>query len=320
MVNAASSGSLLVGTNDYLKDEAIAEIVCSVLNKAPKDLGLCVFYGGESTASQIIEQASTAPMPPLLKKVILVKRFDEFSSEDRIAVINYLRSKPKYAHIILETEDNSLAEECASAASFIDIRRAGHLDAGALAGWIRRYVASKGGKKIDNDALEALTDMNSAGMLQLSMELDKLLSFVGTRREIKLSDIESIVGLNEDIPAFGFADAIAAKDADRSLKIASELMRMGKSCHEIVGIICWQFKRMARAKSLKSAGRSDHEVASVLGLSRRYKDDFFRRLGCFTQGELASKMESLLEADISIKRTRFDPEALLELTIIKLCL
>ena len=320
MVTTASSGSLLVGTNDYLKDEAINQIVSSVLGNASRDLGLRIFYGGESTASQILDYVQTAPMPPVLKRVAVVKYFDGFSREDRAAIIKYLKSPPRYAHIILETEEISMLDECAPAASRIEVRRTGPLEASALAGWIKRYVASNSDKKIDDDAASALADMQSSGLLGLVSELDKLLSFTAAKPAITVSDVQEIVGFNREIPAFGFADAISAKDADRSLKIASELMRMGKSCQEIVGIICWQLKRMVRAKTLKDAGRSDYDAARAIGLYRKHQDDFFRQLGNFTLRELTSKMELLLDADLSIKRTRFDPAAALELAIIRLCL
>ena len=80
MVTTASSGSLLVGTNDYLKDEAMTEIVSSVLGNASRDLGIRVFYGGESDVSQRLEYASTVPLPPLVKNILplSVARFPSF--------------------------------------------------------------------------------------------------------------------------------------------------------------------------------------------------------------------------------------------------
>jgi DNA polymerase III delta subunit len=57
-----------------------------------------------------------------------------------------------------------------------------------------------------------------------------------------------------------------------------------------------------------------------LGINRRYAPEFFREAKRTDMGRIRSSLKALLEADLDIKRTRFDPETVLEFAVMRLCL
>jgi len=57
-----------------------------------------------------------------------------------------------------------------------------------------------------------------------------------------------------------------------------------------------------------------------LKIGRRYADEFFKQANSMTLPQAMSRLAILLEADLDIKRTKFDPNLVLEFAIIRLCL
>ena len=84
--------------------------------------------------------------------------------------------------------------------------------------------------------------------------------------------------------------------------------------------MCWQTKRLFRGRMLMESGMADAEIANSLKISRRYHDRFFAQARRSSPAQVESKMRVLLEADLDIKRSKYDPAIALEFAVIKLCL
>ncbi|MCX5678337.1 MAG: DNA polymerase III subunit delta [Candidatus Omnitrophica bacterium] len=318
MVTPQVSVFLFIGDDKYLKEEALKDLRSSLQGKSQYQYDQITFYGGELEAGEVFSQLNTVPLLSD-KRLIVIKDIEKAPDEFRNSLIDYIKKPSKSAYLILEAKNDSVLKDYDEAIKRISVRYLGMPTGSMLISWMKSYVGEKG-KTIDNGASAILKELEGNDLSYLSQELDKLVTFIGSRKEISSDDVEELVGKSLVISAFDITDAIGRRNITDAIKISSNLTSNGKKEYEIIGILSWHLKRMLKAKTLKERGENDYTIASILRIGRRFQDEFFRQLAGFNMGKIRSNIELLLRADLDIKRSKFSPGTVLELALIRLCL
>lgn len=320
MVNQGPSAFLFIGKDDYLKEEAIKKIERSILNASSRELDYKVFDAKTSESRDILEHISTLPFMAS-KRLAVVKNFEELSPEDIARIIGYLKVSANSACLIMDTEDDSVLKDYPELSKYSVVSRFGELTDSQFHTRASQMLAATGrGKKIGRDAAMALKELYGSDLGSVSQELDKLSSFVGANTEISQDDIEKVSGRNLISSAFELTDAIELNDIKKALSIVSDLLLSGKKHYEIIGLLCWQMKRLFRARLLLDKGMPEARIANAVKIGMRYQARFFKHLRSSSLAQIESKLVVLLESDLDIKRTKYDPALVLEFAVIKLCL
>lgn len=318
MVNSRSSVFLYVGSDNYSKEKAIADLTNSIFGASSKELDYRVFRAGESDIKEIIEYVATVPFLAS-KRLAVIRNAERLPEDFKSRLADYMKKPYKSSCLLLESEDDKLPAEYADISGYITVRRFGNLTDSELLSWVKRFLADRG-KKIESGAFLLLKELQGRNMLSLSNELDKLASFSGGRKDITISDVEAVAGKSLIVSAFDLTRAIGEKKISDALKVMSDLTMSGKKHYEIIGLLCWHLKRILRAKTLQRKGENNDLIAGILRINRAHAAEFFRQVESFTQTQIRDRMKLLLEADLDIKRTKFDPALILEFTLIRLCL
>jgi len=292
MVNLKPSVFLFAGEDGYSKEKAIEEISASIFGGSSRQLDYKVFYGGETDAKEIAEYVNTVPFAAP-KRLAVVKDFEKLPKEEKARLIASIEKPLKSACLVLETGGGKPREEESRLPGHVQVRRFDGVTDSQVLPWMRRELASKG-KTIRNSAALVLKELRGKDLASLSQELEKLSLYVGERKEVEPSDVEALVGKSLAGSAFDLAKAIEIKDVRNALDISSALVRSGKKPQEVIGALCWHFKKALRANTPCPRAREIERIRA--------------------------KMKILLEADLKIKRPRYDPALSLEFAIIRLCL
>lgn len=317
MVTSSPSVFLFAGTERYLKESALDKLKVSLASPG-EEIDLKIFYGQEATASQILDHAQGFPLFSS-KKLIIIKDFARLPKDDRSRIAEYIKNPARSTFFIFDVDQEKAPKELAEVSRHIKTTFFSTPTAGELSSWITRYLASRG-RNIESGAVDMLKELQGKDLESLSKELDKLLSFVGDRDTVTTADVERLVGRSSLESAFELGWAIGDKDLEKAMRLVSQIMLEGKRPHETVGLIAWHLNRIMKAKILAARGEEAYSVLSMLGIKGRHQDAFLKQLKAFSFDEIKRKLDILLEADLDIKRTRFDPNLVLEIAIIRLCL
>ena len=324
MVNPTSSPNsappvfLFVGEEKYLKERAISELRSRSLDSSSGDLDFKILHGSDTSADEIISSAGTIPFFSK-KRLIVVKDFDKLSREDTAKIAAYIKNPNQHTCLIIDSDDASILEDEPSLARYARVLRFAPLSDNELSNWIKKYISAHG-KTIEYDALDMLKESKGSDLLNLSGELDKLMTFIDKRESITGDDVGKLVGKSVGASAFDIASAIGDRNASKAISIVFELTSSGKKPYEIIGILGWFFKRILKAKLLLDAGDTESSVGQKLRIHRRGAEEFFTHVHSFSESDIEGKMKILLDADLSIKRPRYNPSLTMELAIIRLCL
>jgi DNA polymerase-3 subunit delta len=307
-----------VGSEKYLKERAINELRARSLDSSSSELDYKVLHGSDASADEVINSAGTIPFFSS-KRLIVVKDFDKFSKEDVSKIEAYVKNPSQHTCLVIDSDDISMLEKSASIARYAKVMKFNPLSDAELSSWIKKYLSAQG-KAIEYDALDMLKESKGSGLLNLSLELDKLITFTGARKNIAVSDVENLVGKSVVSSAFDIASAIGNRDASKAIGIINELTSSGKKPYEIIGILSWFFKRILKARLMLDAGDTESSVAQKLRVNRRGFEEFFTQVNSFSAQGLESRMKMLLDADLNIKRPKYNPSFIMEFAIIRLCL
>ncbi|HLW51391.1 MAG TPA: DNA polymerase III subunit delta [Candidatus Angelobacter sp.] len=97
--------------------------------------------------------------------------------------------------------------------------------------------AKKEDVKIDQDAARELIDSLGADMLMVSRELEKLILYVGEKKQVALGDVETMVLAAKQRSLYELTDAISAKDKPRALAVLDALLSSGEGEDAAIGHI-----------------------------------------------------------------------------------
>ena len=101
-----------------------------------------------------------------------------------------------------------------------------------------RWVIEHGrqqGVKVDQDAARELIDSLGADMMLVSSELEKLVLYVGDKKQITLGDVETLVLAAKQRSLYELTDAISAKDKTRALAILDAMLQSGEGDDAAIG-------------------------------------------------------------------------------------
>lgn len=319
---------LFHGDEPFLIDQALRLLEQKAVGG--EDWNLERFDGESVRVADVVNAAATIPffgnrrlvevrnIPWLVKKKT---EDDAEAAEDDIApLLNYLAAPN--ASTILAFTLLGTAEKRRKLVKAVE--KAGRLvDCSAYRGeelllWLREE-ASQRGYTVERRALEYLTLAAGNNMAYLQNELDKLCAYCGPRREISLADAELLASRGSNLSIFELMDALAAKDAQKSILLFRKMTKEGEAPQKILAMFGKQFRDMLGVKELAAQGMRPREVAGQLGIHPFVAEKYSRSCRAFRTSSLLQALELLLNADIANKSGEGELGNLLETVILRIC-
>jgi DNA polymerase-3 subunit delta len=309
---------LLYGEETYLMDKAQKRIQSLCLVPKLKDFNYDLFLGGEVLPNRIIDAAETLPMMAPWR-VVVVKDAHLFSREQIKALLPYCETPAACTCLILLAQTVGpwkgylkILEKKGRIVSFV------HPSQSLLTRYIVRG-AKQMGKKIHLEAAEVMAEMVGNRLGEVYQELDKIVLYVGERKEIGVDDVEAVVCPFRTHTVFDLTGAVGMKRCSDALRILNQMLESGESHLKILTMMVRQFRLIWMAKDMRSLGMKDRDIGRAVGIPGVFLQDFLDQLDNFTPKELAEGYRRLSETDVALKTRSTSRGILLENLIISLC-
>ena len=189
--------------------------------------------------------------------------------------------------------------------------------AASLILWIQRHFQQLG-KRVAPAECEYLMFLCGTSMENLLTEIQKIAA--GTREEdIRRADIDALGSRVLEATVFELVDSVVARQYSKALMILRELFDLKQEPVMILAVLTKQMQRLYGAKLAISAGKSETEVAKLLGYASSYPArrliQSARRCGL---AELRQAQLACLETDLALKSSLPDGQRTLELLLLQL--
>ncbi len=203
-------------------------------------------------------------------------------------------------------------------------------------------------KQITPRAFTQLRNRTGGDMHTIAEALNKIINFVGDKRQVDEQDIRNVVTQNTYDSIFDLTDAIGKRSARQALKSLHDVLLSGQEPIPVNATIARQFRFALQAKLIAEKrrlrpfrGRTPlkdfiknifqpitEEVGDILPKSATHNIlkqnpyvayKIFQTLHAFTVEELAIALEKTLEVDTELKTSQTDAVCTLEQLVYDLC-
>jgi DNA polymerase-3 subunit delta len=306
---------LLVGEERFFKDEFLKTLKGKVLSASNKELNFASFSAKGSRIEAILENAKTLPFLSE-KRIVVIKDVEKLNEKAKGPLLSFLKNPPETTSLVLES-DIPLHQNkfLGSLAAYTRLIKTPRLHGASLVNWIKK-IASSFNKSITGEAIEILAEFSGNDLKLLSTELEKIVSFIGEKKEIAPEDIEKIAGRSLKDDVFILVDYISKKDASKALLLCRRLILQGKRPHEIIGLIGWHLRKVLSAKLALEKGKT---LVRPSGFRSAYTDRFNALLNNFKTDEVREKLKLLFKTDRTLKTTSAKSEFIMDVLVSRLC-
>lgn len=319
------------GDDDYLKEDAVRQLIAAVVDPATRDFNLEILRGGEIDAGTLGSLLDTPPMMAE-RRMVVVRDIGALKKDTRGAIDRYLvRPSPDTVLVLVTLGAGSKPDKGFEAVAL----SVGFdpLTEDRVPKWIEHHAKTVLGTTISPAAISLLHETVGNDLPALVAELDKLASYV-SGGQIDEGAVTAVVGARQGETMGGLLDAILDRDARRALGLLEPVLSQPKtSAVTIVMALATQTMAVAWARALRDRGTPMSQMYNELfGLLKESGGAFTGRswgdaVKAWTRGverwttsELERALDRLLEADAALKESRLSSdEQLLATLILSLC-
>ena len=300
------------GEEDYLKEEAVNKLKEIIFKNDDEDTNYEIVDAGEIKEKGINSLINRFNLVSFFgqKELVVVKNSDKACSLKEIK--EYIDSpNPSTCLVFMVTKSpKSLLKH-----EIIFY----HPYAPKVANRIRQRVADSG-KEISVQALNIFQEAGGNDLLRISTELDKLITYIGSKKIIEASDVLEIVSQRGLLTIWNLLDSIAQRDKIKALTALKMLLDDEEFPGGIINMMARQFRLLLQVKELSKNGASNEKIAGSLGYKdSRYTGKLIEQGKSFTDSNLRKNLKYLIKADLDIKTSRLPAGIILEILVGRLC-
>jgi len=326
----------IFGKDAFLTSGALDSLLTRLLGRDRDGTSLSKYEGESAALADVLDDCRT---PSLLaaSRVVCVEDADKFVSKHR-------KSLEKFLQDIIDAPEKARKNDlpspppmpgtlvlvCRSWASntrlYKLVAKIGHNIErkppeyrGGFVPWITEQAAKAHRCRLQSGAADRLYELVGDDCGLLNMELAKLATYVAPRDEIRLADVEALIGSSRVEKVFGITDAIGRRDAKAALALWEQVLSTDRDAsYKSVGGLRFGFHRLAEAKRMISQGAT---VADVKSRLRMWGDlrSIKKQLDRFSLAQWRDHLVRLLRIDHGAKTGLHAVETSVEKFIVELC-
>lgn len=316
----------ICGEDDFQKEDAVKQLVEAAIEPGMRDFNMDVKRAQEVDAKSLDAMLSALPMMAD-RRVLVIKDASTLKKDARKVLDKYLASpSPDVMVILLETSAGKTDNDLAKNSTPMEFD---YLSADRIPKWITHYATTQFQTKITPEAADLLQTAVGTDLHLLVAELDKLASFA-YGREIQESDVSAVVGVRRGETMADFLDQVAMRNVTKALELLPQILSQPKmSAVSMVMALATQTIALAWGKAKRNEGLS-------LGRLQGEYFNFLKQAGSvftgrpwgsaatawasaverWTTESLDRALNALLEADVTLKETRFSSEEQVMATLV----
>ncbi len=307
---------LLLGEEDLLVDQALAELLDGLIPPEERDLNLDVVRADEIEMRDLITLVDTLPFFGQ-RRAVVVKDAGAWNAAQQEQLAAYLdRGAPPSALILVAASLDRRRKLFTTVRKLGDVREFPRLSLRQLPSWIIDRVR-KEGRRIDSDAVDALIALVGPALRQLSLELQKLFAYVESLDRITRKDVEAAVSRLSESTIFMMVDAIGERRAGDALRYLDDILREEAPPY-VLFMVARQFRLLMRASHLTARRKPFAAVQEALGVPPFVARKVLGQVEHFPSESFPGIFARLVEADRAVKTTGHARLAL-ETLIAELC-
>jgi DNA polymerase III subunit delta len=319
---------LLLGTEPYLRDACRTQLIETFVPEAGRAWAISRYSAERGETRGALEQAQTLPMLASRQIVFLadVEQIESLGEKQREAAVaqleTYLDDPASFTILVLEAraldQRMKLAKLLTDKTLVVDVGLGDANEDRQAAAVALAHALSKEMKvEFEKGAAEELAEMVSADLMRLKTEVEKLVTYAGTRRLIRRQDVTTLVISEKTTTVWELANMLASRQHKKALEFLDCLLREGEEPLQILGAITWMYRKLIEASELRGISQG-WQAARALGMPPERAAVAMHAARKISKPRLLEALSALQHADDRLKGGAKDPRAVMEFLIAEL--
>ena len=293
---------LLAGEEAWFHDEGLRLIESAAIDPAGAAVNRQAFRGSETNLFEIVDLASTYPMGPG-RRLVLVRDADALKPEGIEALKAYVaRPNPRTCIVFSDLsfdQRRSFYKTLAGGATVVDCLPLG--DEAAVAGWARDRLQARG-YGLSPELAEAIgLGLAGAGLARLDAELQKMMSAIGVPRPVEAKDLAILADVPRVGDAFQAARQALRGDRGQAIRGLRALLDAGEEAPMMLGAFAWYARTALKAKAASDRRAAPRDLMALYALKPGQVERMRDEIGPASEAMLREAVALCLETDRGIK-------------------
>jgi DNA polymerase-3 subunit delta len=297
------------GDDNYALENAIKAVEKAVDPLITSEFDKEIVNTEERTVVEIMDLAYAYPFGSK-KKLIILKDFDELKG-DKKQFGTYVNN-PVPSTVMIITKYGNIQNYNALPYSLLLEKKylfaANELKGRELLAWVIKYSA-KNGKTITTDNAGLLVDIVGENRSMIEMQLQKIFTYLGDNKDIRLDVIKSVASQLKEYIIFDLLNAIGNRNKSKAVEVLLNLLAQGdrdKQALFILAMLNKYFTGIAQVPELEKEKMSEQVKAKIIGTHPYYYKDYLKAGKFFKEEKILNISRALLKTDIMLKSTSVD--------------
>jgi len=309
---------LIVG-NDLPKVElALKRLKARIVSQPGGETNLDEFDAGQEPAATVVNAANTLSFLGGVR-LVLVKRVELWSREDKELVAAYLRSPSPGTCLTLVAEKLAPGDVLRTV-----IKQQGEIleyvapTESRLPGWLVEEAVKRFQLTLGLPEARLLIERCGTDQNLLLREAEKLSLYAGGRR-VTAEDIRLLASPTAEASIFDLVDSLALGKGAEAFATAGELLSAGEEPVRILAVIMRHFQNLSRVAAMRDAGMSREEIQNEMKVKPFVLGKLLEQSTLLGLPGISRRLRILAETDARLKGAgTLSPEIELELCLGKL--
>ena len=295
------------------------QYVYNKVDPSTKGFNLDVMYGSKVDTQDVVAHASSFPMMTE-RRVVVVKEFERLTTtetaRDLLAV--YLKKPLATTTLVLVTDSADFRKR-----PFTDLKKYAELVEckplydNEIPSWILNRVRLAE-KEISPEASRLLQAYVGNSLRAIQSEIDKVLVFIGEKRQIEPEDIAEVVGESKGYTIFELQNAVGKRDIALAMQILERMLQYGESPQLMIIMLTRFFTQLYKLTELKQRRAAEREIVAELNIRPFFVKQYLSFVSNFSKEHIEQNFRALLEADTTLKTTSRDTHLVMDLLVYSL--
>lgn len=302
---------LLMGVDEFLLSSAY-NLIVKYSGMQMEDLNLIKFGEGIIDMKDVVRALNTLPVFCDKKIVYLDIRMSKLNELKNIKDLQEYLECPNMSSVLIVNLGSNDIKFIDKNIESIDCNRLGI----NIVSLKIKQIANMSNKNISEETIKLLYDYTLGDLAKITVELNKLISYVGDKDSIEISDIKELVTPSLEYQVFELTDALAKKNSIRVYQIISDMKAKKDEFRTLPAIIFSHFRRLFMVALNQDKNRM--ELSKLLGVKEYAVKMSMQQAGLFSKSQLKKINELLSQVDFDLKQSNMSIDNAVGLIVLKI--
>lgn len=306
------------GEEGYLIRRAVEQVKVLALEDGISDFNYDCFYSLETEASHVRDVVETLPMMAS-RRVVVLKEAQELTEKEWETIEPVIKNAVDTAVFIICASKVDKRKKSMRAlldnATCVEFKRPFE---NQMSQWMH-FIAGQHGLTIRPEAITLMQRLIGNHLTEVDLEMSKLVSFLGERKMVEVSDVATVVSKSREESIFDLTKAVALNDRGMALSCLVSLLDHGQNEIGIVSMIARHVRILIQVHNGLKRGYKSSQLAQYAQIPSYFLNEYLQQIKFWNLKRLEHTLLALNETDKALKSSPLSSHIWLENFIIKTC-